>query len=84
MDHERVLEAQTRIEREYLEMPGLSLTEPQARRLWDLPRDLCAAALGGLVRHDFLVETAYGRFARRAAYVRALHQQPSGLLLPSR
>ena len=40
MDQHHVTQAQWRIEREYLEMPGLSLTEPQTRRLLGLPRDL--------------------------------------------
>ena len=65
MDQHQVTQAQWRIEREYLEMPGLSLTEPQTRRLLGLPRDLCEAALKGLARHGFLVETAGGTFLRR-------------------
>ena len=66
MDQHQVTQAQWRIEREYLEMPGLSLTEPQTRRLLGLPSDLCEAALKGLARHGFLVETAGGTFLRRS------------------
>jgi hypothetical protein len=29
---------------EYLEMPGMALTYEQARRLWNLPADLCQRA----------------------------------------
>jgi len=65
MSPEQVRHTRTRIEQEYLELPGLSLTEPQARKLWGLPHELCAAALGELVRHDFLVETSRGTFLRR-------------------
>ena len=74
MDHEEVRQAQSRIAREYQEMPGLSLTEPQARKLLGVPRDLCQAALGGLVRGDFLVETAQGAFLRQTAYSGTGHQ----------
>jgi hypothetical protein len=66
MDHQQVRRAQWRIGREYLEMPGLSLNEPQTRRLLGLPRDLCDAALKGLTRDGFLVETADGTFVRRS------------------
>lgn len=66
MDPDHVRQAQTRIEREYRELPGLSLTERQVRKLWGLPGDLCEAALDELVRRDFLVRTAGGTFLRRA------------------
>jgi hypothetical protein len=66
MDQEQVRRAQWQIGREYLDMPGLSLSEPQARKLLGLPRDLCEAALRGLARHGFLVETASGTFIRRS------------------
>jgi hypothetical protein len=66
MDHQQVRRAQWQIGREYLEMPGLSLNEPQTRRLLGLPSDLCDAALKGLTRHGFLVETGDGTFVRRS------------------
>jgi hypothetical protein len=65
MDPEQVRQAWARIEREYRELPGLSLTEHQVRRLWQLPGELCEAALDELVRRDFLVRTAGGTFLRR-------------------
>jgi hypothetical protein len=68
MNPEQVRHTLVRIEREYLELPGLSLTEPQVRRLWGLPPELCAAALGELVRHNFLVETPRGTFLRRTTH----------------
>jgi hypothetical protein len=51
------------IQAEYLEMPGLKLTKPQAQRLWALDRDLCEALLDRLVASDFLKVT------RQHAYV---------------
>jgi len=38
-----------RVRAEYLEMPGLKLTAPQARRLWGLDCATCDAALAALV-----------------------------------
>ena len=68
MNPEQVRHALARIEREYRELPGLSLTAPQVRKLWGFPQELCAAALGELVRHNFLVETPRGTFQRRATH----------------
>jgi hypothetical protein len=65
MDPEHVKAARARIEREYQELPGLSLTESQVCKLWGLPQDLCKAALGELVRREFLVPTTRGMFLRR-------------------
>ena len=45
---------QTRARAEYLEMPGLCLTLPQAARLFALDRDACATLLDGLVIEGFL------------------------------
>jgi hypothetical protein len=50
---------------EYLEMPDLKLTMPQARRLWDAPVDLCEQAMGVLVQAGFLVKSRDGAFLRR-------------------
>jgi hypothetical protein len=52
------------IKAEYLEMPGLCLTLPQAQRLWDLDRDICAAALGRLVEIGFLCCAGSGIYGR--------------------
>jgi hypothetical protein len=54
-----------RVQSEFLEMPGLRLTEPQARRLWGLDSASCAALLSALVDADFLFRTRDGAFMRR-------------------
>ena len=62
-----------RVQGEFLEMPGLRLTEAQARRLWNLDAASCAALLSALVDAKFLVRTGDGAFARmeRAAPAKA-------------
>ena len=42
------------IRAEYLEMPGLALTRRQAQRLWNLPPEICNAALDSMVAAQFL------------------------------
>ena len=51
-----------RIRAEYLEMPGLKLTTPQARRLWGLDCATCDAALAALAKAKFLSRTREGLF----------------------
>ena len=65
-----------RVQGEFLEMPGLRLTEAQARRLWGLDAVLCGALLGALVDAKFLFRTRDGAFMRveHAAPVRAAQQ----------
>lgn len=53
-----------RIQGEFLEMPGLRLTEDQARRLWALDAAMCTALLGALVDTRFLFRTRSGAFMR--------------------
>ena len=53
-----------RVQGEFLEMPGLRLTEPQARRLWGLDAVSCDALLGALVEAKFLFQTRDGAFMR--------------------
>jgi hypothetical protein len=53
-----------RVQGEFLEMPGLRLTEPQARRLWGLDAASCDALLGALVDANFLLRTRDGAFMR--------------------
>jgi hypothetical protein len=53
-----------RVQGEFLEMPGLRLTTPQARRLWGLDAALCDALLGALVDANFLFRTRDGAFMR--------------------
>ena len=62
-----------RVQGEFLEMPGLRVTEAQARRLWGLDAASCDALLGALVDAKFLFKTRDGAFMRveSAAPVRA-------------
>jgi hypothetical protein len=53
-----------RAQAEFMEMPGLQLTEAQAARLWSFDSALCSAVLSALVKSGFLVRT------RNAAFVR--------------
>lgn len=53
-----------RVQGEFLEMPGLRLTEPQARRLWGLDAASCAGLLDALVDAKFLFRTSDGAFMR--------------------
>lgn len=57
-----------RIRGEYLEMPGLRLTVPQALRLWGLPKDICEYALARLVEDGFLHRTSDGAFVRHTGF----------------
>jgi hypothetical protein len=45
-------------------MPGLKLTEAQARRLWALDEASCAHVLENLVKTNFLFKTRDGAFMR--------------------
>jgi hypothetical protein len=45
-------------------MPGLSLTVPQAQRLWGLEDSTCRTLLEHLVEARFLRRTPHGRFIR--------------------
>ena len=60
-EHEDVLR---RVQGEFLEMPGLRLTEPQAQRLWGLDAAACSALLCELVDANFLFKTRDGAFMR--------------------
>ena len=63
----QALEFQRLVERvrgEFLEMPGLRLTIPQAARLWGLDRLSCEAVVDVLIRSEFLQRTASGPVAR--------------------
>ena len=55
-------EALDRIRREYQEMPDLSLTLPQVRRLCDLPQGLCETAVNELLSLGFLQQARNGRY----------------------
>ena len=52
-----------RIEAEYREMPGLSLTRPQIQRMWGLSGDVCDVLLATLQARQVL------RLNKRGGYV---------------
>jgi hypothetical protein len=54
-----------RIQAEYQEMPGLTLTSPQAKRLWNLSAVDCDRLLSRLVKTGFLRIDAAGSYRRR-------------------
>lgn len=49
---------------EFLEMPGLCLTKPQAQRLWGLDPLVCESLLEALVDAKFLQRTKSGVYRR--------------------
>jgi hypothetical protein len=53
-----------RVRSEFLEMPGLQLTLPQAARLWGLDQSSCEAVVEVLVRSAFLRRTVTGTVTR--------------------
>ena len=53
-----------RLKSEFLEMPGLKVTEAQARRLWALDAASCSYVLDNLVKSNFLFRTRDGAFMR--------------------
>ena len=53
-----------RVRGEFLEMPGLQLTPPQAARLWGLDLGSCEAVIDSLIRSAFLKRTASGAVTR--------------------
>ena len=61
MPHHAVLQ---RIRAEYLEMPGLRLTQEQAGRLCGVEQALCQMVLDALVGEKFLCVTSDGRYTR--------------------
>jgi hypothetical protein len=59
--HSHILD---RVRAEYAEMPGLSLTGVQARRLFGLDEGECPEVLAVLVREGFLRLTDVGMYVR--------------------
>jgi hypothetical protein len=67
MDPEAVCSADDvmrRVQAEFLEMPGLRLTDAQARKLWGLDAASCSTLLDALVKLNFLFRTRDGAFMR--------------------
>lgn len=55
-----------RIRAEFIEQPGLRLTESQGCRLWQVDRPTLRRVLGTLTDTAFLASTPDGRYARRS------------------
>jgi len=55
-----------RVRAEFLEMPGLKLTVPQAQRLWGVDRTTCEALIDELTERRFLSRTRDGAVVLRA------------------
>ena len=55
-----------RIRSEYTEMPGLKLTEAQARRLWNIDGPTCRLVLTTLLDQRFLKRTPSDTYIRGA------------------
>ena len=53
-----------RIQAEYVEMPGLSVTLVQAQRLWGIDEPTCAAIFRTLTARGVLRRTPQGRYIR--------------------
>jgi hypothetical protein len=60
-----IREAILRVEGEYREMPGLSLTLPQAARLWGLDQGTCERVLTKLIERRVLKRGWNGTYVRR-------------------
>ena len=52
------------IRAEYIEVPGLHLTKPEAQELWDLEPWVCDALLNALVDAGFLRRTSDDTYVR--------------------
>ena len=65
-----VTEWTDRVRAEYLEMPGLTLTRWQMRRLWLLDASLCDAVVDALVASGFLWRRPNNTLARLSNDVR--------------
>jgi hypothetical protein len=56
-----------RIQGEYAELPGLRLTEAQARQLWAMDQTTCNALFEALVAVRFLERAPDGSFVKQEA-----------------
>jgi hypothetical protein len=68
-----IAELLDRIQGEFLELPGLHLTEPQARQLWNLDRTTCDALLEALVDVRFLQRAPDGSFVKNGRTSKTRH-----------
>ena len=65
---EVVPELTRRIEAEYAEMPGLSLTLPQAQRLWSIDRVTCMGIFTALIDRKVICRTSKGCYVGMRTY----------------
>jgi hypothetical protein len=56
-----------RVVAEYSEMPGLSITMPQAQRLMGADPNVCVVVMKTLVSRGFLKRTSRGTYIRASA-----------------
>ena len=61
MDFQRLVH---RVRSEFIEMPGLQLTPPQAARLWGLDQSASLRVIDALVEGSFLRWTQHGTVVR--------------------
>jgi hypothetical protein len=61
---ENVCELTRRVQAEYAEMPGLSVTLAQAQRLMAIDQPTCTAIFGALIERGVLRRTPQGRYVR--------------------
>lgn len=64
------------IRAEFLEIPGLQLTQGQIEHLWGIDAAIAGAILSSLVEAHFLTKTPAGTYTRRA-YSLPVATQPS-------
>jgi hypothetical protein len=65
METPAILDTLVRMQTEWIEMPRLKLTRPQAQRLWSLSADVCETAFDSLIRRGFLVQAPDGAYIRQ-------------------
>ena len=71
-------DAQHIVRAEYLEIPGLHLTQQQVQRLWDLDAETAMAVLRSLVDARFLRETRDNAYVRAVLDEQAAHRPAFG------
>jgi len=83
METPHILETLARMQTEWMEMPQLKITRPQARRLWSLSNEVCDTAFATLIRKGFLVQAPDGAYVRHA-FVRMSGAIAAGSPVPNR
>jgi len=83
METPQILETLVRMQTEWMEMPQLKITRPQAQRLWSLSNEVCESAFATLIRKGFLVQAPDGAYVRQA-FVRMSGAIAAGAPSPTR